>query len=95
MAWWNNAGGQFPQASLDFSRKGWNAVIDTNLNGTWWAMQEVARRWVAETRPGAIVNIVADFWRGRPGIAHTCAARAAVAYLSKTVAVEWRRTTSA
>ena len=31
----NNAGGQFPQAALDFSVKGWNAVIDTNLNGTW------------------------------------------------------------
>jgi citronellol/citronellal dehydrogenase len=85
----NNAGGQFPQASLDFSRKGWDAVIDTNLNGTWWVMQETARRWVADGRAGAIVNIVADFWRGMPGIAHTCAARAAVAYLSKTVAVEW------
>jgi citronellol/citronellal dehydrogenase len=85
----NNAGGQFPQAALDFSRKGWNAVIDTNLNGTWWMMQEAARCWVRDARPGAIVNIVADFWRGMPGIAHTCAARAAVAYLSKTLAVEW------
>ena len=34
----NNAGGQFPQAALDFSVKGWNAVIDTNLNGTWYMM---------------------------------------------------------
>ena len=31
----NNGGGQFPQAALDYSVKGWNAVIDTNLNGTW------------------------------------------------------------
>src|SRR5262249_21002985 len=31
----NNAGGQFAQAARDFSAKGWNAVIDTNLNGTW------------------------------------------------------------
>jgi citronellol/citronellal dehydrogenase len=31
----NSAGGQFPQAAIDFSIKGWNAVIDTNLNGTW------------------------------------------------------------
>jgi len=30
----NSAGGQFPQDSIDFSIKGWNAVIDTNLNGT-------------------------------------------------------------
>ena len=85
----NNAGGQFPQAALDFSAKGWNAVIDTNLNGTWWMMQSTARRWVEQKRPGAIVSIVADIWRGMPGIAHTCAARAGVIYLSKSVAVEW------
>ena len=30
----NNAGGQFAQAALDFEVKGWNAVIDTNLTGT-------------------------------------------------------------
>ena len=85
----NNAGGQFPQAALDFTVKGWNAVIDTNLNGTWYMMQSMARRWVETSRPGVIVNIVAMVSRGLPGIAHTCAARAGVIHLSKTVAVEW------
>lgn len=85
----NNAGGQFPQAALDFSVKGWNAVIDTNLNGTWWMMQAAARKWVETGQSGNIVNIVASIWRGMPGIAHTTAARAGVVYLSKTVAVEW------
>ncbi|WP_240476209.1 SDR family oxidoreductase [Pseudophaeobacter arcticus] len=85
----NNAGGQFPQAALDFSPKGWTAVIDTNLNGTWWMMQSTTRHWVENKQPGSIVNIVADIWRGMPGIAHTCAARAGVIYLSKSVAVEW------
>lgn len=85
----NNAGGQFPQPAIDYTRKGWNAVIDTNLNGTWWMMQTAARKWVDAERPGAIVNIVASIWRGLPGIAHTCAARAGVIYLTKSVAVEW------
>lgn len=85
----NNAGGQFPQAALDFTPKGWNAVIDTNLNGTWWMMQAAARKWVDSDTPGSIVNIVADVWRGMPGMAHTAAARAGVIYLSKSVAVEW------
>ncbi len=85
----NNAGGQFPQPAIDFSRKGWGAVIDTNLNGTWWMMQTAARQWVKQSTKGIIVNIVADVWRGMPGIAHTCAARAGVIYLSKSVAVEW------
>jgi citronellol/citronellal dehydrogenase len=85
----NNAGGQFPQAAIDFSVKGWNAVIDTNLNGTWYMMQAAAQRWRDHGQKGSIVNIVAPFWRGMPGIAHSCAARAGVVYLSKTVAIEW------
>ncbi|WP_244982807.1 SDR family oxidoreductase [Croceicoccus marinus] len=85
----NNAGGQFPQDAIDFTRKGWNAVIDTNLNGTWWMMQEAARRWRSDGRKGHIINIVANVERGMPQAAHTCAARAGVIYLSKTVATEW------
>ncbi|MCZ7659649.1 MAG: SDR family oxidoreductase [Xanthobacteraceae bacterium] len=85
----NNAGGQFPQAAIDFSVKGWNAVIDTNLNGTWYMMQQAARRWRDAGRGGAVVNIVTVIDRGMPGVAHTCAARAGVIYLSKTVAIEW------
>lgn len=85
----NNAGGQFPQAAIDFKPKGWNAVIDTNLTGTWYMMQAAARHWRDAQRPGAIVNIVAVVERGIPGIAHSAAARAGVIALSKTVAVEW------
>ncbi|WP_421849978.1 SDR family oxidoreductase [Novosphingobium sp.] len=85
----NNAGGQFPQDAIDFSRKGWLAVIDTNLNGTWWMMQEAAKRWRADGKAGHVINIVANVERGMPQAAHTCAARAGVIYLSKTVATEW------
>jgi citronellol/citronellal dehydrogenase len=85
----NNAGGQFPQAAIDFSPKGWNAVIDTNLNGSWYMMQNAARRWRDANRGGTIVNVVTVVWRGMPGLAHTCAARAGVIYLSKTLAIEW------
>jgi len=85
----NNAGGQFPQDAMDFSRKGWLAVIDTNLNGTWWMMQEAAKKWRETGQPGNIINIVANVERGMPQAAHTCAARAGVIYLSKTLATEW------
>lgn len=85
----NNGGGQFPQDAIDFSRKGWLAVIDTNLNGSWWMMQEAAQRWKRDNIPGSIINIVANVDRGMPQAAHTCAARAGVIYLSKTVATEW------
>ncbi len=85
----NNGGGQFPKRALDLTVNGWNAVIDTNLNGTWYMMQTAAKRWVADGKTGNIINIVADFWRGMPQIAHTAAARAGVTYLTRSVAVEW------
>jgi citronellol/citronellal dehydrogenase len=85
----NSAGGQFPQAAIDFSVKGWNAVIDTNLNGTWYMMQAAAKRWRDHQHPGSIVNIVVVTTHGLYGIAHTIAARAGVIGLSRSVAVEW------
>ena len=85
----NNAGGQFPQPASDLSDKGWRAVIDTNLNGTWTMMQRAARLWQRTGRPGSIVNIIAPYLRGMYGLAHTVAARAAVDHLSRNVAVEW------
>lgn len=85
----NNAGGQFPQAAIDFADKGWNAVITNNLNGTWYMMQRAARFWRDREQSGSIVNVVVVADRGMPGVAHTVAARNGVIGASKTVAVEW------
>jgi citronellol/citronellal dehydrogenase len=85
----NSAGGQYPQAAIDFSVKGWNAVVNTNLNGTWYMMQAAARHWRDAGRPGSIVNIVVVVSHGLYGLAHTVAARSGVVGLSRAVAVEW------
>ncbi len=85
----NNAGGQFAQDPMDYSTKGWCAVIDTNLNGTWYMMQTAAQRWRDAGKPGNIVNIVVNIHRGSMQATHSVAARAGVVYVSKSVAVEW------
>jgi citronellol/citronellal dehydrogenase len=85
----NSAGGQFPQPAIDFSVKGWNAVINTNLNGTWYMMQAAAQRWRDANHTGNIVNIVVVTTHGLYGIAHSIAARSGVIGLSRAVAVEW------
>ena len=85
----NNGGGQYPQAAIDFTPKGWHAVIETNLTGSWYMMQAAARAWRDHGRGGSIVSIVAVVERGMPQVAHTCAARAGVIYLSRSLAVEW------
>ncbi len=86
----NNAGGQFPSAAADISAKGWQAVIDTNLNGTFHMSQVVGKRMIA-AGGGRIISIVANMWRGFPGMAHTGAARAGVVNLTKTLALEWAK----
>ena len=41
----NNAGGQFPSPAEAITENGWKAVINTNLNGTWFVTQEMAKRF--------------------------------------------------
>ncbi|XP_068102178.1 peroxisomal trans-2-enoyl-CoA reductase-like isoform X2 [Hyperolius riggenbachi] len=84
----NNGGGQFPSPSEAISSKGWNAVIDTNLTGTFYCCKAAYNAWMRE-HGGAIVNIVADMWKGFPGMCHTGAARAGVDNLTKSLAIEW------
>ncbi len=87
----NNAGGQFPVKAEELSPRGWNAVVDTNLNGTRWVSQAAFRHAFERQKRGAVVNIVADVWVGAPGMAHTGAARAGVMNLTVTLAGEWAR----
>jgi len=85
----NNAGGQFPSPAADISPKGWQAVINTNLNGTWYVTQTMAQRFFFPQNQGVVLSIVVNNYRGFPGMAHTAAARAGVMNLSKSLAVEW------
>lgn len=84
----NNAGGQFPAPAEMINRKGWQAVIDLNLNGTFFLTQEIFNNCMQE-KGGAIVNITANMWNGFPMMSHTGAARAAIVNLTKSLAIEW------
>ncbi|XP_028974891.2 peroxisomal trans-2-enoyl-CoA reductase isoform X1 [Esox lucius] len=84
----NNGGGQFSSPAEHMSSKGWKAVMDTNLTGTFHCCKEVYTGWMKENG-GVILNIIADMWKGFPGMAHTGAARAGVDNLTKTLAIEW------
>ena len=66
----NNGGGQFPCGAADMTLKGWNAVVETNLTGTYLMCREAHRQFMGENG-GAIVNIIADMFRGFPMMSHT------------------------
>ncbi len=85
----NNAGGQFPSPAEAITPKGWKAVIETNLNGTWFMSQNFATQFFMPQKNGIIVNIIANIYKGFPGMSHTGAARAGVENLTKTLSIEW------
>ena len=84
----NNAGGQFPSPLAAISKKGFETVLATNLTGGFLMMREVYLQSM-QSHGGAIVNMTADMWNGMPGMGHSGAARAGMANLTKTAAVEW------
>lgn len=84
----NNAGGQFPSPLANISKRGFEAVVATNLTGGFLVAREVFTQSMSQ-RGGAIVNMVADMWNGMPGMGHSGAARAGMVNLTKTAAFEW------
>jgi citronellol/citronellal dehydrogenase len=87
----NNAGGQFPSPAEMISPNGFFAVVNNNLNGTWNMTHAVATKWMIENGGGRICTIVANMWKGFPGMVHTGAARAGVVNMTKTLGTEWAR----
>ena len=84
----NNAGGQFPAPLLAISKKGFDAVVASNLTGGFLMMRELFNQCL-QAHGGAIVNMTADFRNGMPGMGHSGAARAGMANLTATAAFEW------
>ncbi|XP_036110717.1 peroxisomal trans-2-enoyl-CoA reductase [Molossus molossus] len=84
----NNGGGQFTSLAKDISSKGWHAVIETNLSGTFYMCKAVYNFWMKE-HGGSIVNITMLTKNGFPRFAHSAAAREGVYNLTKTLSLEW------
>lgn len=84
----NNAGGQFPAPLEAISQNGFETVVRTNLVGGFLVAREVFKQSMKKTG-GAIVNITADNFGGMPMMGHSGAARAGMANLTETAAIEW------
>jgi NAD(P)-dependent dehydrogenase (short-subunit alcohol dehydrogenase family) len=85
----NSAGRTKRSPTADLDEEEWNQIIDTNLTGTLRACQ-VFGRHMLERRYGRIINIasIASFVALQE-VAAYCASKAAVASLTKSLAIEW------
>lgn len=87
----NAAGFTQRKPTLDVSESEWNSVLETNLNGTLRACQVFGRHMV-ERRYGRIINIASlSSFVSLYEVAAYSASKAAVASLTKSLAVEWAR----
>ncbi|CAB9504524.1 arabinitol 2-dehydrogenase [Seminavis robusta] len=84
----NNAGGQFVCPAEDLSNRGFSAVMETNLRGTFLVCRESFNQWMGE-HGGRIVNITLGNRNGMPYMMHSGAARAGVENMTATLCTEW------
>ena len=85
-----NCAGRTKRApTLDFPEEDWSAIIETNLNGTLRACQ-VFGRHMLEREYGRIINIASlSTFVALLEVAAYSASKAAVASLTKSLALEW------
>ena len=84
----NNGGGQFFSPAEAITPKGFDAVVATNLTGTWNLTRAVADAWML-AHGGSVVHITMLTHGAFPGMAHSVAARAGVEAMTRTLAIEW------
>jgi NAD(P)-dependent dehydrogenase (short-subunit alcohol dehydrogenase family) len=85
----NNAGISTVHPSLDLSLQDWKRVLDVNLTGVFVCAQEAARQMIRAGR-GVILNISSAYGIvAAPNRVAYCATKAAVAMMSKVLAIEW------
>jgi NAD(P)-dependent dehydrogenase (short-subunit alcohol dehydrogenase family) len=85
----NNAGCNVRKPSVDITWDDWNLVLNTNLRGTFFVAQAVARKMISRNY-GRIINIgsVTTVF-GYAGLAPYCASRGGVKQLTMSLADDW------
>jgi NAD(P)-dependent dehydrogenase (short-subunit alcohol dehydrogenase family) len=86
----NNAGSNLRNLAIDVTWAEWDAVMASNLRGSFFLAQQVGRRWIAAGRPGAIVNVAST--HGLLGAAERSTygiAKGALIQMTRMLAVEW------
>jgi len=98
----NNAAGNFISRTEDLSHRGFDAIANTVMHGTFYVTHSVGKRWVAEARAAAergqqapvrsVVSILVTWvFNGGPFVVPSAMAKSAIANMTKSLAAEWGR----
>jgi NAD(P)-dependent dehydrogenase (short-subunit alcohol dehydrogenase family) len=86
----NNAAGNFISRTQDLSARGFDAVANIVMHGTFYVTHAVGRRWIAGKHPGSVVSIVVTWLRnGGPFVVPSAMSKAAIHAMTMSLATEW------
>jgi len=88
----NNAAGNFVSRTQDLSPRGFDAVANIVMHGTFYVTHAVGRRWIAGKQPGNVVSITVTWVRnGSPFVVPSAMSKSAIHAMTMSLAAEWGR----
>jgi NAD(P)-dependent dehydrogenase (short-subunit alcohol dehydrogenase family) len=86
----NNAAGNFISRTEDLSSRGFDAVANIVMHGTFYVTHAVGRRWIAGGHRGNVVSIVVTWiYNGSPYVVPSVMSKTAVHAMTMSLATEW------
>jgi NAD(P)-dependent dehydrogenase (short-subunit alcohol dehydrogenase family) len=88
----NNAAGNFISRTEDLSSRGFDAIANIVMHGTFYVTHAVGKRWIAGKHRGNVVSIVTTWVRnGSPFVVPSAMSKAALHAMTMSLATEWGR----
>jgi NAD(P)-dependent dehydrogenase (short-subunit alcohol dehydrogenase family) len=88
----NNAAGNFISRTEDLSPRGFDAVANIVMHGTFYVTHAVGKRWVAGGHRGNVVSITTTWVRnGSPYVVPSAMSKSAIHAMTMSLATEWGR----
>ena len=88
----NNAAGNFISRTQDLSQRGFDAIANIVMHGTFYVTHAVGRRWIAQGARGNVVSILVTWvWNGGPFVVPSAMSKAAINVMTMSLAQEWGR----
>ncbi len=88
----NNAAGNFISRTEDLTPRGFDAVANIVMHGTFYVTHAVGKRWIALKQPGNVVSITVTWVRnGSPYVVPSAMSKSAIHAMTMSLAAEWGR----
>jgi NAD(P)-dependent dehydrogenase (short-subunit alcohol dehydrogenase family) len=88
----NNAAGNFISRTQDLSPRGFDAIANIVMHGTFYVTHAAGKRWIAGKTRGNVVSITTTWVRnGSPFVVPSAMSKSAVHAMTMSLATEWGR----